>query len=599
MDLPEIKMRLVADVDAVVRHLLPSARCVGKEWQIGSLKGEAGQSLKIRASGLKAGVWSDFSTSQSGDLIDLWIQCRGVTLSDAVTEMKDFLGYREPMFHEKPKKQFKRPEKPVCVVPRTKVLEYLTVERKLTQDTITAFKIAEDGDEIVFPFLKNGELYLWKRLHVQRDDKGKKRISISKDAEPCLFGWQALDPNARHVCLTEGEIDAMSLHQMGFPALSIPMGANNNAWIEVDYESLDRFETIYICFDQDDAGQKAAIDVAHRLGLHRVRIIDLPCKDANEALQRAYDKETIDLCLQYSESLDPQELKRGDAYLPELESFFYNSDSQQNNHVTPWQKTHGKLHFRPGELSIWTGINGHGKSQALGHAMVDLMAQGAKVCIASMEIKPVRLLYRLSRQVSCMRQPSLEYLRVVNGWFGDKLWLFDVVGTAKTERILDVFAFARKKYGIQHFVIDSLMKCGIAEDDYKAQKAFIETLCDFKNAMDCHVHLVAHSRKGESEKAQIGKMDVKGTGAITDLADNVFSVWRNKSKEEESNKEHPDEKKMLEPDAVVICDKQRNGEWEGKIALWFDGESFQYLESDSLKPKRYVPYSRLNESGAA
>lgn len=67
-------------------------------------------------------------------------------------------------------------------------------------------------------------------------------------------------------------------------------------------------------------------------------------------------------------------------------------------------------------------------------------------------------------------------------------------------------------------------------------------------------------------------MDIKGSGAITDIADNVFSVWRNK------------DQAPGEPNALLQCDKQRNGEWEGKISLWFDTQSFYYLESEKSKP---------------
>ena len=75
------------------------------------------------------------------------------------------------------------------------------------------------------------------------------------------------------------------------------------------------------------------------------------------------------------------------------------------------------------------------------------------------------------------------------------------------------------------------MKCGIAEDDYNGQKRFIEVLCDFVNETEAHVHLVAHSRKHENEEYQGNKLDIKGTGAISDLAWNAFTVWRNKKKD--------------------------------------------------------------------
>jgi twinkle protein len=43
----------------------------------------------------------------------------------------------------------------------------------------------------------------------------------------------------------------------------------------------------------------------------------------------------------------------------------------------------------------------------------------------------------------------------------------------------------------------------------------------------------------------------------------VLTVWRNKRKESDP------ERHRHEPDAMLICDKQRNGEWEGRIGLWF------------------------------
>ena len=39
-----------------------------------------------------------------------------------------------------------------------------------------------------------------------------------------------------------------------------------------------------------------------------------------------------------------------------------------------------------------------------------------------------------------------------------------------------------------------------------------------------------------------------------------------------------------EPDALLICDKQRNGEWEGQIGLWFDKNSQQFLGNPGDEP---------------
>ena len=41
---------------------------------------------------------------------------------------------------------------------------------------------------------------------------------------------------------------------------------------------------------------------------------------------------------------------------------------------------------------------------------------------------------------------------------------------------------------------------------------------------------------------------------------------------------------------MLICDKQRNGEWEGKIKLWFDRRSGQYMEDPECAPCDLMEY---------
>ena len=38
------------------------------------------------------------------------------------------------------------------------------------------------------------------------------------------------------------------------------------------------------------------------------------------------------------------------------------------------------------------------------------------------------------------------------------------------------------------------------------------------------------------------------------------------------------------PDALLICDKQRNGDWEGHIGLWYDSNSQQFVASADDQP---------------
>lgn len=80
-DLPsrdEIKAAMLARLPEVLRHLFPNGRLLKREFQIGSLQGEKGQSLRISMQGDKAGLWQDFESGHGGDIFDLWAAVHGL-----------------------------------------------------------------------------------------------------------------------------------------------------------------------------------------------------------------------------------------------------------------------------------------------------------------------------------------------------------------------------------------------------------------------------------------------------------------------------------------------------------------------------------------
>ncbi|WP_412756285.1 toprim domain-containing protein [Legionella bozemanae] len=598
----EVSRQLAQRAEEIARYLLPNGKRHGNEWCVGSISGEIGKSLKIHLIGEKAGVWCDFATGDKGDLLDLWALNRNLQISDAIKEASSHLGITLPKFEAYRSPKFVKPSIKVIspLLPSSNVMQYLTTERKLNPETISAYKISERNGQIVFPYWRENELIFSKYLGLERID-GKKQITVEPNCEPCLFGWHLIPHDSRIVILCEGEIDAMSLYQYGLPALSVPFGGgkgNKQKWIEYEFDRLAIYDEIYLCFDNDTEGQIATLELVERLGRHRCRIVKLSYKDANECLQHNVPLEVIQQCFKSAKTLDPDELKSASYYVEQVVDGFYPAEGVLLGYEPPWEKAKDNVIFRPGELSVWTGINGHGKSQFLGQVLLHAMAQGARVCIASLELKPSRLLMRLTRQAGAIEKPTIEYIEVIHKWYEDKLWLFDLVGTAKSARLLEVFLYAYQRYGIDVFVIDSLMKLDIAEDDYKTQKAFIEQLCDFKNQYNCHIHIVVHPRKGADESLLPGKLDNKGTGAISDLADNCFTVWRNKNKEQIKQTQssgfdltEKELKKLEDADCLWRCDKQRNGDWEGKLGFWFDKVTLQYLSNPAHKPVRIVDYS--------
>lgn len=251
---------------------------------------------------------------------------------------------------------------------------------------------------------------------------------------------------------------------------------------------------------------------------------------------------------------------------------YFHSEQGDYSKQLPWPKTHGKLGFRPGEVTLWGGMNGHGKSLVLGQVCLGLIRQGERCVIASMEMKPHITLSRMCRQ-EYGRVPSHEAISHFHKWTDKYLWLYDQLGAVKSAKMLAVLRYCSEKLKADHFVIDSLMKCGMGEDDYNAQKHFIDQLCAIARDSGMHIHLVAHSRKAKDEFSPPGKMDVKGTGSITDQVDNVITVWRNKKKEQNKSAFSG------EADCLLITDKQRNGEWEGTLGLYFDPEFMKFDEA--------------------
>jgi hypothetical protein len=86
------KRELAARVEQVCRHLLPSGRRNGQEWEAGDTAGNKGKSLKVHLTGDKAGVWQDFATGDTGDLLDLWSSVKGVKLPEAKEDAERWLG---------------------------------------------------------------------------------------------------------------------------------------------------------------------------------------------------------------------------------------------------------------------------------------------------------------------------------------------------------------------------------------------------------------------------------------------------------------------------------------------------------------------------
>jgi twinkle protein len=589
----EIAARMAQDAEGICRHLLPAGKVVGKEYCVGDVDGSPGQSLKICLSGVNIGRWGDFNGGeQTGDMIGLVIAVNKCSVKEAIDFGKKWCNIKdEKYFADTPRKKIV-PIPPLKDESNSPAVAKWFADRKICLDVVEQYRIVSNGGVISFPCYVGDDL-----IHVKYRDISKPKkesFRVSQGSSPILFGWQAIPRNARDVVIAEGEPDCLCYAQEGYAALSVPMGAGvgmKQQWIDLDWDRLEHFDTIYLSMDMDDAGQGCVQSIAQRLGLHRVKIISLPKKDANECVMAGLSLESY---VADAKTLDPVELKRACEFVDEVEEKFRPTREDTAGKLLPWRGNEEKFRIRPGELTVWTGFNGSGKSMVLSDVTAGMIPQGERICIASMEMSPADTMKRMFQQIGVVDKPTQEYLAKMNDWLWDSVWIVNIRGTAKADKLLDIFRYAWKRYGITQVIIDSLLKCGFAEDDYNGQKEFVDKICDFIAETRCHVHLVSHARKLENEAQLPGKMDVRGGAALTDLPDNVITVWRNKPKEEKVNAALnsatpvavlPEVKNK--PDCIVQVHKQRHFDWEGKINLFFDKYSHRYYSWGDT-PKAYV-----------
>jgi len=248
--------------------------------------------------------------------------------------------------------------------------------------------------------------------------------------------------------------------------------------------------------------------------------------------------------------------------------------------------------FREGELTVWTGKRGEGKSTVLGQVLVEAVNQGHKVCAYSGELDAARFKDWITlqaagpdmlEQVEDPETGATVYLvpstvsTLIDEWWDRRFYLYDIgISSAHDEdSILNEFEYARRCLGCDVFLVDNIMTAKIKADRdyYRAQSAFTRRLAEFSKATKSHVHLVAHPRKTERGRSVEDSDEVAGAADITNLADNVISVRRLAESGADGR------------DTELSVLKARERGIRGKVGLCFDPPSRRF----------YAPYGDPNK----
>ena len=271
------------------------------------------------------------------------------------------------------------------------------------------------------------------------------------------------------------------------------------------------------------------------------------------------------------------------------------SEAKQNERYKSFikgldRKTNG---FQMGQLTIWTGKSGHGKSTFISQMLIEAIEQGYKVCSYSGELKLETFKNWIDLQIAGHENIDLvedreygrfkkiikpEILTKIENWYNGKIYCYDnrqIQENIENNFVIHVIEEAIRNYGCKVFLIDNLMTCSFEnskiQDFYKAQSDFVGRLSYLTKAYDIHIHLVAHPRKTVGNA--ITQDDISGTSDTFKRADNVFCIER---KEDNTN-------------VVKIMKCRETGVNNHEVALNFLETSKRFYEvgSDMSKYRKY------------
>ena len=437
-------------------------------------------------------------------------------------------------------KKYKAPEiKPKRA--EDSALEYLKL-RGISKATAEKYRVGSDEQgNIVFPYYDESGKHVFNKFRYPRKlKKGEKKAWREAGTMPILFGMDICD-KSKPLCLNEGELDAMACFESGIPnAVSVPSGTEDFTWLDTCWDFVQSFEKIYLFGDNDAAGREMVRKLSAKLSDKTLHIVEFEGKDANELLYRQ-GKEAVFNAWQNAKELPVAGLLN----LAHVAPFDARNVKTIKTGIGRLDSETGGFHY--GDLSIWQGKRGGGKSTLLSCILLDAVEDSNKVCAYSGELKADRFQYWVDLQAAGKANVS-EYYKAafdkqvyyleadirekIHNWYDGRFWLYDnaITLTDESLSILKVFEMAAKRYDCKVFLVDNLMTADdgdeIGEKNfYRQQSKFVGKLKKFASNFNVHVHLAVHPRKTDSA---LNNDSVMGSGDITNRADNVFAVSRAK-----------------------------------------------------------------------
>lgn len=421
---------------------------------------------------------------------------------------------------EKSKKEYVKPE------PRLEKVSDKTIKffesRGISNNTLLRFGITEakewmpqfnsEAQVICFNYQRAGELVNIKFRGPQKSFK------MAKDAELIFYNLDSLESEQTAV-IVEGEIDCLTLHECGiYNVVSVPNGAGKgNQKLEYLDNCWNAFEVItkvILAVDNDEAGRSLREELARRIGKEKCFTVEYAegCKDANEVLLK-HGKEAISHLIENAKEWPIEGVKTMDEMFPTVSDWFENGYPKgASAGIEGFDKL---LTFAPGQLTVVTGIPGHGKDEFLNWVMTSLSTnEGWGWAVCGFEETPeettTKLIEKFSGKSFAFRKNPYDRITATQYEEGISFvdHYFSFINTEDVDTdidgILSVSELLVKKKGIKGLYInpwnwiEHKRHEGSSETEYVSE--VLSKVIRFAKKRGVHVFLLAHTTKMQKDK---------------------------------------------------------------------------------------------------
>lgn len=414
-------------------------------------------------------------------------------------------------------------------------------ERNITSKTSEFFGVKATDDKVFFPYHNADGTLVASKI------RGKTEKTFRSDGDwgsATLFGQNLFPAGGKAITITEGEFDAMAVFQMTgsrFPVVSIRNGAGNALKdCRQQYEYLQSFEKIVICFDADEQGVTASNQVAELFGnkAHVFKHTGTSYKDACDYLSQDESKLFVDKWFN-AEKFVPDGIVAGST-LWEI----VNQPVEKADVMYPYNGMNDLTYgIRKGELVTVTAGSGLGKSQFLREIVwhilnksqdnIGLMflEESVKKTAQSLMSLAVNKPLHLPDSDATMEERKYAFDQTLGT---DRLFLFDHFGSTSVDNIINRVRFMAKGLDCKYVFLDHVSIVVSAQESGDERKAIDEIMTKLRMLVQetgiCLFvvsHLKRPSDKGHEEGAATSLAQLRGSGSIAQLSDIVIGLERN------------------------------------------------------------------------